>query len=51
MNMKNVKDEIIIIEDCENDNGCARKTIPQIYWEELYTGRYYNEYEDYYDYN
>lgn len=31
--------------------GYRGMTIKQSYWEELYTGRSYDDYADYYDYN
>ena len=46
--------EKYLLEDYKHEirtSGLYKKTIPQVYWEELYTGRECDKYEDYYDYN
>lgn len=46
--------EKYLLEDYECENvigGYQGMTVPQRYWEELYTGRCYEDYQDYYDYN
>lgn len=51
--MKVVGEYLLEDMDCENKGigGYQGVTIKQSYWEELYTGRSYDDYEDYYDYN
>lgn len=51
--MEIVEEYLLEDVDYKNDGtgGYQGMTINQRYWEELYTGRTYEEYEDYYDYN
>lgn len=51
--MKIVEKYLLEDMDCENNGtgGYQGMTISQGYWEELYTGRDYENYADYYDYN
>lgn len=46
--------EKYFLDGCEYENmssGLYKKAISQVYWEELYTGKEYDEYQDSYDYN